>query len=62
MSITPVKIQATLVFLCGMLFAASIQASDVLQRSRALQKNNMAALALAELEERKQELVDVDPV
>jgi tetratricopeptide (TPR) repeat protein len=62
LSITPVKIQTTLVFLCGMLFAASIHASDVLQRSRALQKNNMAALALAELEERKQELVGVDPV
>lgn len=49
-------------FLCGLLITVPSYASDVLDRSRALQKNNMAALALAELEERKQELVDVSAI
>lgn len=48
--------------LCGMALAFSSQAADVLDRARALQKNDMAALALVELESRKQELVSVPAV
>lgn len=56
------NLKCSLAILCFILLSAPSQAADVLDRARALQKNNMAALALTELEDRKQELEEVNPI